>query len=262
MCKKRIMLSTLDHILAPLARLLVARGVVFGDLMERMKGHYVQAAAEQTEGKITDSHLSVMTGLQRRDIARLRAFEHKAPKPNPLTRLVALWQTHPLYSDNGKALPLPRTGDAPSFESLARDVRQDVHPRALLDTLFAVGTVQLCKETVELVQTAYVPLAGSEEQLDYLASNVGDHLAAAADNVLAAHPLHFERAAHYTGLTEAQVEALQTKFEAAEMKLLQDIAQEAETLKAGNSSGASARFRAGGYFFATTDDAANDQPDD
>ena len=57
------MLQTLDHILAPLARLLVARGIPFGDLTERLKGHYVQAASEQSDGKITDSRLSVMTGL-------------------------------------------------------------------------------------------------------------------------------------------------------------------------------------------------------
>jgi hypothetical protein len=194
LCYKRLIISS-PHSPASLSR----AGYPFGDLTERLKGHYVQAASEQSDGKITDSRLSVMTGLQRRDIARLRAFEHKAPKPNPLTRLVALWQAHPDYSHKGKAKPLPRTGDAPSFESLAREVRQDVHPRAMLDTLFAAGTVKLDQDTVALAQTAYVPLAGSEEQLDYLAENVGDHLAAAAENVLGPHPRHFERAAHYTG---------------------------------------------------------------
>ena len=252
------MLQTLDHILAPLARLLVARGIPFGDLTERLKGHYVQAASEQSDGKITDSHLSVMTGLQRRDIARLRAFEHKAPKPNPLTRLVALWQAHPDYSHKGKAKPLPRTGDAPSFESLAREVRQDVHPRAMLDTLFAAGTVKLDQDTIALAQTAYVPLAGSEEQLDYLAENVGDHLAAAAENVLGPHPRHFERAAHYTGLTAAQIKALAERYNAAQMALLEEIAAEAEALKARAPSGASGKFRAGGYFYSSTGETPND----
>ncbi|MBU2981863.1 hypothetical protein KO498_08550 [Lentibacter algarum] len=249
------MLPMLDHILAPLARLLVARGVVFSDLVERLKGHYVQAATEQSEGKTTDSRLSVMTGLQRRDIARLRAFEHKQPKPNPLTRLVALWQSLPEYSSDGAPKLLPRTGDAPSFESLARTVRQDVHPRAMLDALFASGTVKLSQDSVELVQTAYVPLAGSEEQLDYLAANVGDHLAAAADNVLAPHPPHFERAAHYTGLSEAQIKGLQSRYDAAQMALLEEIAQDAERLKAQAPAGAAQRFRAGGYFFSSTENA-------
>lgn len=262
MCILSIMLPTLDHILAPLARLLVARGIPFGDLTERMKGHYVQAASEQSaaqsDGKITDSRLSVMTGLQRRDIARLRAFEHKAPKPNPLTRLVALWQAHPDYSQNGKPKPLPRTGDAPSFESLAREVRQDVHPRAMLDTLFAAGTIKLDQDTVELAQNAYVPLAGSEEQLDYLAENVGDHLAAAAENVLGPHPIHFERAAHYTGLAPEQVKSLADRFNAAQMALLEDIAAEAEALKARAPSGASGKFRAGGYFYSSTGETPND----
>jgi len=40
-------------------------------------------------------------------------------------------------------MPLPRSGPGPSFESLTQGVRHDVHPRTLLDTLLAAGTVAL-----------------------------------------------------------------------------------------------------------------------
>lgn len=235
---------------------MVARGVAFSDLAERLKGHFVQAAQVQAgaEGKLTDSRLSVMTGLQRRDIARLRDFDVKPPRPNPLTRLVALWQTDASYAPDGTPLPLPRSGPAPSFESLGRAVRQDVHPRTFLDTLEAAGTVRVEGDTVTLTETAYLPPGGSAEQLAYLAQNIGDHLAAAAANVQGRQPPFFERAVHYSALTPAQAEALGAHFAAAQMALLEEISRMAAAMQteaeAEDPEAACTRFRAGGYVFS------------
>ena len=77
MCNLHIMHELLDTLLAPFARLLVARGVLFPDLSERLKAHYVEAAKGLTQGKLTDSRLSVLTGLQRRDIARLKTIQRE-----------------------------------------------------------------------------------------------------------------------------------------------------------------------------------------
>ncbi len=243
----------LDDLLAPLCRLLVAQGVAFSDLSERLKGHYVHAALDLAEGKTTDSRLSVMTGLQRRDIARLREFQSKPARPNHLSRLVALWQSDPEYSQNGKALHLPRTGDAPSFETLAMAVRKDVHPRTMLDTLVSAGTVQISGDNlVSLKKTAYLPLGGSEEQLQYLAQNVGDHLAAASANVLGANPPFFDRALHYSKLSQAQVSELTELFQSGQMTLLETLNATAAAMKRSGEETGNIRFRAGGYFFADT----------
>jgi hypothetical protein len=246
------MSDALDHVLAPLCRLFVARGVGFADLVERLKGHYVQAALQLVDNKPTDSRLSVMTGLQRREISRLREFRPRPSKPNHLSRLVALWQAHPDYAPDGQAIALPRTGDAPSFEALARDVRKDVHPRTMLDTLEQTGTVEIDAATqkVRLMTTAYRPLSGGDEQLTYLDDNVGDHLAAATANVLGQKPAFFERSVHYSGLSEAQISTLTEMYHQAQMDLLEKLNREAATMKAKAPKGAATRFRAGGYFYA------------
>ncbi len=243
----------LDPLFEPLARLLVARGVPFAELSERMKAHYVQAAKSLAEGKVTDSRLSVMTGLQRREITRLREFAPRQPKPSHEARLVALWQSEPGYHSDGAPLELPKNGEAPSFEALARNVRRDVHPRTILDTLEMTGTVRVEPETqtVRLIETSYQPLAGSEEQLDYLAKNLGDHLAAANDNVQGVSPPHFERAVHYTGLTEGQIEELQSDYHSAQMAVLEQLSRKAAAMKKSRATDATRRFRAGGYFFQT-----------
>ncbi len=253
MCILHIMLNLLDPLFAAFTRLTVARGILFPDLMERLKRHYIEAAKSMTDGKITDSRLSVLTGLQRRDIVRLREFSAENAKPNHLARLVALWQTETAYTSSDHPKGLPKNGPEPSFEALARIVRKDVHPRTMLDTLVATGTVAITDDQcVQLVQTSYQPLSGSEDQLAYLAHNFGDHLSAATDNVLGQTPPHFERAVHYTDLTSAQIEELKTDFNAGQMALLEHLSQKAAAMKKLPSDNAHDRFRAGGYFYHTS----------
>ena len=83
--------------------------------------------AAMSRQKITDSEISLITGLQRRDVARLRK---SVPLDRGQTRWHVSWR-------NGKLINvcrqvLPRTGDN-SFDVLARSVAKDVHPRTLLD---------------------------------------------------------------------------------------------------------------------------------
>lgn len=256
MCILHIMLSPLDPLFAAFARLTVARGILFTDLMERLKRHYITAATSMTTGKITDSRLSVLTGLQRRDIVRLREVQHPEQAPNHLARLVALWQTESSYNTAGTPKPLAKNGPAPSFEALARIVRRDVHARTMLDTLLATGTVMIneADQSVQLLQTSYQPLSGSEDQLAYLAANFGDHLNAATDNVLGHTPPHFERAVHYSGLTASQIDELKADYNAGQMALLEQLSQKAAAMKKLPSEKAHDRFRAGGYFYHTSED--------
>ncbi len=247
------MLDILDPLLAPLSRFLIARGVLFPDLAERLKAHYVEAARQmaESEGKATDSRISVLTGLQRREVTRLKGFEPRAAKPNHLVRLVALWQTEPAYMADGHPLPLPRNGAAPSFEALARMVRRDVHPRTMLDTLEAAGTVSIDPDTqeVRLEATSYQPLAGSDEQITYLTRNLGDHLEAATENVLAERPPHFERSVSYVGLDEDQIAELDTEFRRGQMALFETLNRKAAAMKAESGGSGAFRFRAGGFFW-------------
>jgi hypothetical protein len=193
----------------------------------------------------------VLTGLQRRDVIRLKGFEPRGPRPNHLARLIALWQTGPAYS----SAPLPKNGPAPSFEALAREVRRDVHPRTMLDTLIATETVALDPDSqmVRLLKTSYQPLAGSDDQVAYLSRNLGDHMQAAVENVLGRAPPHFERAVHYSNLTEAQVAELEAEYRAGQMALFERLSAKAAAMKA-EARGAH-RFRAGGYFYETSEEA-------
>lgn len=228
----------LKRLLAPIARLCVARGVLFGEIADQLKGQFVKAAADRIEGKITDSRISVMTGLQRRDIARLRAQPADTSPPiNHLSRLVAQWVAL------GGA-PLDRV----AFDDLAQDIRRDVHPATMLAQLTDAGTVVVAPDNwITLQATSYQPLPGTEAQLDYLARNGGDFLNAATANVLQSPAPFFERAVHYDGLSEDAVAALDTFYRAAQMQVLEQVNARAAALQA--SAPGPLRFRAGGYFY-------------
>lgn len=256
MCNLHIMIDLLDRLLGPFARLMVARGVQFPELAERLKAHYVEAAKGMSDGKMTDSRLSVLTGLQRRDIARLRALPASEPRTHHLARLLALWQNEPAFAGRD----LPKNGPAPSFEALAKIVRKDIHPRTMLDTLAAAGAVAIDDETQQvcLLQSSYQPLSGSEDQLAYLTQNLGDHFDAATDNVLGQDPPHFERAVHYSALTKDHVAALKADYDAGQMALLKRLSARAAEMKKDAMKlppeNRTVRFRAGGYFYETQED--------
>ena len=230
--------DVLTRMLLPLARLAIGRGLGMRDVVDPLKRAFLIAAQEDGRRR-TDSALSVATGLQRRDVVRLRG-EGLAPRaPSAPARIVADWP---------EAEVIPRVGPAPSFEALARDVRRDVHPRSLLDQLVAAGSVAEEGADVRLLRRAYAPGGGSPEQLAYLADNLHDHGAAAVANVLASRGF-FERAIHYEGLTEAQVGDLAARHSAAEMALLRGLSKTAAGMQAAAGPDGTRRLRIGSYAY-------------
>ncbi len=209
------LLAAARALLGPLARLLVARGVPFAEAEEALKKAMVQAAREaHPDGQPNRlvSRIATTTGINRREVTRLtrQDDEPAAPQRSTASNTFMRWRSHPDYLDaRGEPMTLPRQGDAPSFESLARGVTQDVHPRSLLDELLRLGLARHDTEadTVALILEAFVPGNDRVRMLEFLGHNVGDHLSAAVDNVVGPVPSHLERAIFADGLSHGAVAA-------------------------------------------------------
>ena len=65
-------------ILRPLVRALIAQGVTAPSFYRIIKQTYVEVAANAAGNAATDSQVSVMTGVHRRDVKTLRAAETDA----------------------------------------------------------------------------------------------------------------------------------------------------------------------------------------
>ncbi|MCV6595312.1 MAG: DUF6502 family protein [Silicimonas sp.] len=233
--------ETFTRIFLPLARLAIRHGLGFRDLVDPLKRAFLLAAEESSDTP-TDSRLAVLSGLQRRDIARLRDAAEDLESVSVPARLAAAWRRSGIDI-------LPVKGPAPSFEALARSISQDVHPRTLLDLLRAAGSVEEDTNGLRLTTAAYLPSQGSAAQLTYLADNLGDHGAAAVENVTGDGGF-FDRAAHYTGLTDEGLQILTAQYRAEQMALLERLDAKAQSLPGTGPH----RARFGGYDYATKDE--------
>ncbi|WP_138469748.1 DUF6502 family protein [Poseidonocella sp. HB161398] len=254
--------AAIERILRPLVRAMIGRGMSYPQLADLLKPIFIEQALRHfgLEGRrMTDSRVSVLTGLQRRDIRNLRE-QSEAPAGSerghgPIPRLVALWQGDARFRDpHGAPRALPRaSAEGASFESLVAEIGRDVHARTLLDEMVRLGLAVLEGDSIRLVEDSLVPSRDEAMLLGYYAANLGDHAEASAANLLAAPgpgPF-FERAVHYNKLSQASLDALEAMARERQLELLKELNAEAlrlqrSDIEAGRAAG---RIRIGAFVY-------------
>jgi hypothetical protein len=137
-----------------------------------------------------------------------------------------------LRSSDGRPKPLRRVGRAPSFEALSYSVTHDIHPRGILDELCRLELVRHdeATDTVHLLRGAFAPHEDQSRALAFLGSNVGDHLAAAVENVMAVQPPHMEQAIFADELSEESLTQIRTLMSFQWRSLLSELVPRLEAL--------------------------------
>lgn len=238
------LVAALRRVLRPLIKLMLAKGLTYPYLAEVLKDLFVQVAV--CEFRIgahppTDSHLSLVTGIHRKDIKRLRGFARTDTEFVPQSvslgmRLVSVWAGDTRYLDeNNQPKPLPRhikEGGEISFEGLVAGVSCDIRSRAVLDEWLRLGIVHFDEANrVCLNAAAFIPANGFDEMAYYFGHNLHDHVAAAASNLLGGHRPFLERSVHYGELSAASIQKLAETSEQLGMKSLLAINEAAMQLE-------------------------------
>jgi hypothetical protein len=216
------LLETVASVLMPLVRLLIARGVTYQAAGEMLKRVYVRAgqqhfAAGEASEEPTGTQLSLLTGLNRKEIRRLTDESVRSVAPEGVTSFAAAvhatWLTRRRFRDrNGAPRVLPRQAqdDKPSFNELVRTITTDHRPAALLEELRRLELVDLDDEgNASLRAQPFLSRRSPEDRLLPLAENLGDHAAAAVSNVLAETPPFLERSVFSDELSSLSVAHLQ-----------------------------------------------------
>lgn len=247
-------------LLVPLARWLIGNGVTYASFAPALKTVFVEAARQELashEGAPTDSALSVLSGVHRRDIRAMGAGATPSaaqPKaPSVASQLFTRWLTDPaLRGADDQPRAIPKLGDGPSFDALARQVSSDVHPRTLLAEMQRLGLVAVDGDTVHLQAQAFVPQEGFDEMADLLSSNVHDHLAAAVHNLQGPAPKFLEQSLFGSGLSPRSAEALGASARRLWKDAFRQMAAEAEAhlKRDAQQHETSMRMRFGVYFYA------------
>ncbi|NOS97838.1 MAG: hypothetical protein HOP25_05135 [Methylotenera sp.] len=257
------MLTALQRVLKPLVRLALAQGINYQMLLETLKIVFVQVAEEDfklAQREQTDSRISLLTGLHRKDVHRLRDQPDNAlNQPSLVTlgsQLVGLWISDADFIDvNGKPKPLSRLasiGGNISFERLVARVSKDIRARSVLDEWLRIGVVHIDKNDCVCLNTeAFVPNVGFEEKLFFFQQNMHDHAAATAHNLMNLTPPMLERCVYYDGLTLVAINELKAIAENEGMVALKAVNARAIELQAEckNTIDANERFTYALYFY-------------
>lgn len=184
--KDQKLFSSVFKLLRPLVKLLLRNGVPFNVFSDMARHAYVDVATKEftlPDRKQTLSRVSVLTGINRKDIAKL----HKRPHPlendvishlNRASRVVNAWLTDSQFQDvNALPNPLPIEGDGASFSELVRLYSGDVTVGAVLDELLRIKAILVTDDEIVHLQTqAYVPEDDMEEKLRIFGTAAADLL--------------------------------------------------------------------------------------
>lgn len=269
-------IDALLAILRPLARVAVDHGIQFNQLEELMKRAMVDAAMDAVSESSADaappiSRLSVISGIHRKEVKRLVEtpdLSQVRSEQTPATEVYATWVSEPTWLDadgQPRALPRrPQDDGSASFESLARSVTTDVHPRTLLDEMLRLGLAHLdpASDTVSL-SDGMVPSGEIDALLRFAGASVSDHLAAVRENLVAGHrvaageptarPPFVEQSVFADELSAESVEIAGARARAIWQRIMKTLIPELQRLEAADREAgrpADHRIRVGLYCFA------------
>lgn len=265
-------LMVMKGLMRPLVRMLIARGITAPAFYKVLKAVYVEVAHDQfriDDGAPTDSRITLLTGVHRRDVRSILSAEDEVwdkarAKTAVFATVLGQWMSRAEFVDaDGAPRPLSRgTGDAASFEALVRAVNTDIRPRTVLDELLRQELVAEGEDgLLRITEKGRRGPSSDDDKLVFFATNLGDHIAAASENILADDPPFFERAVFYNQMTPEAVDQVEARARGLSQGLLETLNSESQALRAANpaTEDGAERYRLGVYFYR---EAARPEKDD
>ncbi|ONG40595.1 hypothetical protein BKE30_07200 [Alkanindiges hydrocarboniclasticus] len=211
--------TTLEHalmIMQELARWLIKSGIGYTEFSAVLKPIFYNEAIREIERlnqKKTDSSISLLSGLNRRDISTLRhnnndvhqLIHHFAEPASVISvpaRVVGIWV------NDGLPQSIPVSGHEVSFENLVRKVSTEKHPRSILLELKRIGIVKEENDRVILQANSFTPSPENDELKQMFVANITDHLAAGIHNIVEKENKFLEQAIFADELTLKSIQHL------------------------------------------------------
>lgn len=268
---QRALASAVQTLLRPVVRRLVAWGVPYPALDQIVRELYVEVAERDFAlpfKKSTDSRITLLTGLHRKEVARLRQLDRSRPAATRLemsaaARVIGRWLAPPYADGRGRPLVLPyegATARAKSFARIVHDLAVDVPPRSVLDELVRLGAVALdAGGHVTLHAEALVPRGNVEAMVELLGIDPGELFATIAHNIEASDDPWLQRKVVYDNVGSDALASLRR----AASELGAEFLRRANALLAGVDrdrnpdapGGDRARVTLGAYYFEDVLDA-------
>ncbi len=219
-----------------MVRLLMRHGMSYRAFSDVARNVFVDVAEEEFSlpgRKHSHSRTAVLTGINRKDIAKLKDRPHplsdkSLDAPNPVARVITAWINDARFHDadgNPNILLVeeqPTRND--SFTTLAKEYSSDVPVRALIDELVRINAAVREGEHLRLMVTAYVPIADMGENLRIFGTAAADLLKTMDHNIGREAPGPFlQRTVSYNNVSAEDLEVVRQRCRAEGEALLLQI---------------------------------------
>lgn len=162
---KKSLLAACRHLLHPLVRILLRHGASYGEFADAVRGAYIDIAQNELvppDRPQTEARISILTGIPKREVARIRALDGELDEGvglNQIARVLQGWSQDPQFlGPYGLPLEVPFSGTRLSFEELVRRYAGDAPPRALLEELIRVRAALETEDGfVRMLNRTYLP---------------------------------------------------------------------------------------------------------
>ena len=225
----------LRRIANALARLLLRYGLPFDEFAQVLKQAYVATAQREfslTRRPASKSRIALLTGLNRREVAKLLEQEEQQepeqPALGPIGRIVAAWVRElQFHTSDGRPSRLTVEGEELSLEALIRHCAVDIPPKAVLRELLNQGLVtQLEDGRLELLSQGYLPKADEAEKLHIFGTDVAALISTIDFNLQQPEQARFQRKVSFDNLSPEGVERLREITAERAYQLLLDLDRE------------------------------------
>lgn len=265
------LVKALVAIFRPLVKLLIRYQINHGYVSQLLKAIYVNVAENDFKvsgANQTDSRISMLTGIHRREVKRLRTpIEDGLVMPENVsvgTQILTTWITDPRFLHQGEPKNLPKStkGDIIGFDTLVSSIsKQDLRTKVVLEEWLHHGLVQIDNEgLIELQTEAFVTETGFDEKAFFFGKNLYAHIAAGAHNLTGGRPPQFDRSVFYNHLTEDSIATISALIEKQGMETLKVVNAKANELqkKDRGDTSATGRINFGSYFWVEDQKRGNE----
>jgi hypothetical protein len=179
---KNALHAAILKLLKPLVRILLRNGIPFRTFADLAKWVYVDIAHNEfgiIGRKQTDSRVSIITGLSRKEVRRIKNLKLPSDEAaiyryNRAARVIAGWVKDRRFLDSrGNPRSLAIEEGQPTFSDLVHIYGGDVPVRAVLDELMDVSAIRFLKnDKIKLQARAYLPAGDEPTLLSILGTDV------------------------------------------------------------------------------------------
>lgn len=167
----KLSLKIFSKLIRPLLRFAVKSSLKIQTIIDIVRMELVNIAKEEITKKgerITDSRLSIITGIHRREICKLvnEEGQGKEVATDKISKIIGHWQENQKFTTKqGRPKVLRHKGLNCEFAQLVYHVSKELNPATILFELERVGAIEKSDRGLTLIKQSFVPLGDFEESL-------------------------------------------------------------------------------------------------